>query len=91
MPTQRSTRGSWPRTSLLAVVLVFLAPVGIASGGEEERQNELPEVVHMEVDEDGNGSVAVGATIAWNEETLRISIGVEGIEPLRMTSVRKVQ
>ena len=45
MLTKKSTRGSWPRTSLLAVVLVFLAPVAIAGGsGEEELQNELPEV-----------------------------------------------
>ncbi len=204
MLTKELTRGSWPRTALLAVVLVFLAPVAIAGGGEEERQNELPEifrgvivamgtvgtgantslnmnitgwtsptqrqvlinalqqgtegeaslfnlivnqpekgflqvrnqrgstrlkyawqseqpdggrritliadkllpvvfaeqlneetytVIILDVDADGSGTgtAVIAATIAWNEETQRIMVRVQSTEPIRMTSVRKVQ
>ena len=204
MHTKTSTRGLWLLTSLPAVVLVFLAPIAIAGGGEEEQQNELPEIfrglviamgtvgtgantslnmhvtdwttpsqrqvlmnalqqgtegesslfnlmgmqpekgflqvrsqsgstrlkyawqselpdgkrritliadrllpivftrhlnedtytiISIEVDEDGNGtgSAAIGATITWDEEAQRIKIGIESTEPLRITSVRKIQ
>ncbi len=204
MLTKTSTRGLWLLISLPAVVLVFLASVAIAGGGEQERQNELPEIfrglviamgtagtglntslnmhvtdwttpsqrqvlmnalqqgtegesslfnlmgnqpekgflqvrtqsgttrlkyawqselpdgkrritlvadklvpiiftrqlnedtytiISIEVDEDGNGtgSAAIGATITWDEEAQRIKIGIESTEPLRITSVRKIQ
>ncbi len=50
-------------------------------------------VVMLDIDADGNGTgtAAVAATIGWNEETERIKVGIESTEPLRITSVRKVQ
>ncbi len=50
-------------------------------------------VVILDIDADGNGTgtAAVAATLGWNEETERIMVGIESTEPLRITSVRKVQ
>ena len=48
-------------------------------------------IVRLDVDADGNGTAAVAATLGWNEETGRIKVGIESTEPLRITSVRKVQ
>ena len=48
-------------------------------------------VVILDIDADGTGTAAVAATLGWNEETERIMVGIESTEPLRITSVRKVQ
>lgn len=48
-------------------------------------------IIFLDVDADGTGTAAIGATIRWDEEAQRIMIGVPSTEPLRMTSVRKVQ
>lgn len=50
-------------------------------------------IIFLDVDADGTGTgtAAIGATIRWDEEAQRIMIGIRSTEPLRMTSVRKVQ
>ena len=50
-------------------------------------------IIHLELDADGTGtgSAAIGATVTWDDEAKRIKIGIENTEPIRITSVHKVE
>lgn len=69
-----------------------LLPALVSSGTRRLNDQEYT-IVRLEVDAEGNGSgsMAYSASISWDAEAQRIKIGIEGTEPLRMTSVTKVR
>ena len=76
---------------MITVIADDLLPA-LFSGGRNYSDRQFT-IVHLEVDEEGNGtgSAALSASISYDEETNRIKIGIESTEPIRITSVRKVQ
>ncbi len=69
-----------------------LLPILVTQGTARLKEQQFT-MVHLELDADGNGSgsMAYSASISWDAEAERIKIGIESTEPLRITSVRKVQ
>jgi len=69
-----------------------LLPIFVTQGTARLKEQQFT-MIHLEVDADGtgSGSMAYSASISWDAEAERIKIGIESTEPLRITSVRKVQ
>ncbi len=79
-------------TRTITLIADNLLPALVTSGTRRLQDQEYT-IVHLEVDAEGSGSgsVAYSASISWDAEAQRIKIGIEGTEPLRITSVTKVQ
>ena len=69
-----------------------LLPIFVTQGNLRLKEKQFT-IVSLDVDGEGagTGSMAGAASITWDAEAQRIKIGIESTEPLRITSVTKVQ
>lgn len=79
-------------TRTITLIADNLLPILVASGTRRLSEQQYT-IVRLEVDEDGRGtgSMAASASIGWDAEAQRIKIGIESTEPMRITSITKVQ
>ncbi len=79
-------------TRTIILIADNLLPIMVSAGTQRLKEQEYT-IVTLNVDEDGKGtgSMAASASISWDAEAERIKIGIESTEPMRITSITKVQ